>query len=310
MPSQLTAISPSPALRQYAFGAAQSAIQPVADFIAGVVEVTTSIGRYKIYSQKSQFHLPETVRATGGRAAEVTFGGTDGTYNCVPNAIDVPVDILQQQEAAPLESMLMESANMAAEIAALIHEKKVVKLAYDTLSGGATAVNTASTDPIAALDTAILSVIKAARYGSAMGVGIVFGPDAYKLVKNSTYVRSRFVTAGTPAFPNITPDVMKSLLLGLPDVMISFMVEDTAAEGVADSIDWVGGIGSAAIVFARKANATRRDPSFMKTFRLSGQWMVPGTYMRDDQRATVAKFDWSEDVVVTNSSAAAMLTFT
>ncbi len=46
----------------------------------------------------------------------------------------------------------------------------------------------------------------------------------------------------------------------------------------------------------------------MKTFRLANQWMVPGTYMRDDQRVEVVKFDWSEDVEVTNSSAAARLT--
>ncbi len=42
----------------------------------------------------------------------------------------------------------------------------------------------------------------------------------------------------------------------------------------------------------------------MKTFRLMNQFMVPGSYMRDDGRVEVAKFDWSEDVKVCNSSAA------
>ena len=41
----------------------------------------------------------------------------------------------------------------------------------------------------------------------------------------------------------------------------------------------------------------------MKTFRLMNKWMVPGSYTREDQRAEVAKFDWSEDVRVTNSGA-------
>jgi hypothetical protein len=61
------------------------------------------------------------------------------------------------------------------------------------------------------------------------------------------------------------------------------------------------------LVFARKDAPTRRDPSFMKTFRLMNQFMVPGSYMRDDGRVEVAKFDWSEDVKVTNNAACVRL---
>jgi hypothetical protein len=35
--------------------------------------------------------------------------------------------------------------------------------------------------------------------------------------------------------------------------------------------------------------------------------MVPGSYTRDDGRVEVAKFDWSEDVKVTNSAACVRL---
>ena len=35
--------------------------------------------------------------------------------------------------------------------------------------------------------------------------------------------------------------------------------------------------------------------------------MVPGSYVRDDNRVEVAKFDWSEDVQVTNSGVAKRL---
>jgi len=37
------------------------------------------------------------------------------------------------------------------------------------------------------------------------------------------------------------------------------------------------------------------------------KFMVPGSYMRDDGRVEVAKFDWSEDVQVTNSTACVRL---
>jgi hypothetical protein len=35
--------------------------------------------------------------------------------------------------------------------------------------------------------------------------------------------------------------------------------------------------------------------------------MVPGSYQRDDGRVEVAKFDWSEDVQISNSNAAKRL---
>ncbi len=87
-------------LKEFAQGAAQSAVQPVADFLAPTVEVPTSIGRYKIYTEKNRFAPPETSRAIGGRATVLSFDATDATYNCQPNALDYPIDFLEQVEEA------------------------------------------------------------------------------------------------------------------------------------------------------------------------------------------------------------------
>ena len=48
----------------------------------------------------------------------------------------------------------------------------------------------------------------------------------------------------------------------------------------------------------------------MKTFRLAGAWMGPGTYTSEDGRSEVAKYDWSHDVNVTNTTAATRLNLT
>jgi len=40
------------------------------------------------------------------------------------------------------------------------------------------------------------------------------------------------------------------------------------------------------------------------------KWMVPGSYVRDDGRVEVAKFDWSEDVQITNAAVAVRLNIT
>ena len=105
-------------LREFAQGAAQSAVQPVADFLAPTVEVPTSIGRYKIYTEKNRFAPPDTSRAIGGRATVLSFDATDATYNCQPNALDFPIDYLEMIEEAALTNALMEGATIVAEVAA------------------------------------------------------------------------------------------------------------------------------------------------------------------------------------------------
>jgi hypothetical protein len=91
------------------------------------------------------------------------------------------------------------------------------------------------------------------------------------------------------------------MFIGSPDVRTSYMIYDVNPEGKAESISFL--LDTAVLIFARKDAPSRRDPSFMKTFRLMNRFMVPGSYMRDDGRVEVAKFDWSEDVKVTNSAA-------
>ena len=161
--SRLSDISSSPVLREYAQGAAQEAINPVADFLAPTVEVATSVGRFKVYSEKNRFHIPDTLRTLGGRAAELRFDVADATFNCAPHALDFPVDNLEQLETAGLENMLREGASSVAEVAALSHEKTVIDAALAAVGAGTAKTWNDAADPISDVDDAILSVIKAAK---------------------------------------------------------------------------------------------------------------------------------------------------
>jgi hypothetical protein len=239
----------------------------------------------------------------------LSFDASDATYNCQPNALDFPIDYLEQIEEAALTNALMEGATIVAEVAALVHEQSVINTALAATTGGAIAKTWSGgsgSDPIDDIDAQILSVIKAARYGSLMGVGVLFGAGAWRLFKNAPNVRSRFVAAGDYAIPNVTPAEATKLFVGNPEVRTSYMVVDTTKEGLAPNIEFL--LDQSVLVFARLQNPTRRDPSFMKTFRLMGNYMVPGSYVRDDGRVEVAKFDWSEAIAVTNESAAQLLT--
>ena len=308
--SRLSDISASPTLREFAQGAAQSAIMPVADFLAPTVEVATSTGRFKSYTEKNRFHIPDTLRTLGGRAAELRFEATDATFNCEPHALDYPVDNLEQLEAEGLENMLREGAVAVAEVAALAHEKSVIDAALVAVGAGTGKTWNGSADPISDVDDAVLTVIKAAKYGSLMGVGVLFGATAWKIFKNQEKVRGRFVVGNGRSKADLglavpTEQSASQMFIGSPDVRTSYMIYDVAQEGKSADINFL--LDTAILVFARKDAPTRRDPSFMKTFRLMNRYMVPGSYMRDDGRVEVAKFDWSEDVKVTNSAACVRL---
>ena len=304
--SRLSDIAAKPTLQQFAQGAAQNAINPVADFLAPAVDVPVSVGYYKKYTEKHRFAIPNTRRSLGGRAVELGWDAADETYNCAPHALDFPVDELEQNDS--MEAALQEGAAMVAEVAGLAHEKAVIDAALTAAGAGTGKTWDGDGTPIADLDSAIMDVIKAAKYGSLMGIGLLFGASAWQIFKNHASVTGKFVVGNQRTGTKLavpTLDTVSDLFLAQPEVRASFMVYDSAAAGLAESISFV--LDSAILIFARKPNPTRRDPSFMKTFRLAGKWMVPGTYMRDDGRVEVAKFDWSEDVKVTNSTAVARL---
>jgi hypothetical protein len=294
-------------IKEYAQGAAQDAVQPVADFIAPTVNVPSPVMRFKKYTERDRFRLPETRRAVGGRATVLQFDATDATLQCQPNALDYPVDILEEMAAGDIENQLMEGATAIAEVSGLVHEKRVIDAALAAAGAGVN-ISAGGADIVDVVDDGILAVLKAAKYGSLMGIGILSGATAFKRFKNSANIKGRFVTSGAGGkglsagtLVNVTPELASSLFLGQPELRISYMVYDNSAEGAAEDIQFI--LENSILVFARKANPTRRDPSFMKTFRLMGKWMVPGSYVRDDQRVEVAKFDWSEDIQVTNSAA-------
>jgi hypothetical protein len=305
--SRLQSISASPTLKEFAQGAAQESIMPVADFLAPTVPVPTSTGRFKKYTEKNRFRIPNTLRTLGGRATELRFEATDATFNCEPHALDYPVDNLEQLEAEGLEDTLREGAVAVSEVAALAHEQTVIAKALEAVGAGTSKTWNASADPVKDIDEQIMAVTKKCGYGSLMGVGVLYGATAWSIFKNAAGVRNRFLIGNSKSggLAVATEDMAGQLFLGNPEVKTSYMVYDVAPEGKDADLQFL--LDNTVLIFARKTNPTRRDPSFMKTFRLMNKWMVPGSYVRDDGRVEVAKFDWSEDVQVTNAAVAVRL---
>lgn len=305
---RLANIGSSPLILEYAQGIARSTITPVGGFLAPTVNVTAAIGRYKVYTETSLFRLPSTVRPARGKAVRLDWTASDANYNCTPNAVDVPFDVQELQEADESgENLMREAADMVAHVGTLSHERDVITAALASVGAG-TDVNVATVDPVNSIDTQLDAVALAAAGGSITNLRLLFGPTAWRMFKNSTFVRSRFVAAGSKAIPNIGVEEARGLFTGTPEIMIARSAVDTSKEGATVAMSYL--LDSAVLIFCAASTPNRRDPSFMKTFRLNGRWLGPRIYTTEDQRQEIAGFDWSHDVRVTNSTAGVRLNLT
>lgn len=300
----LATLSGRPTIQEYAQGAARDATSLLADFIAPTVPVSKHTGKYKEYDLETRFKIPDTLRGLGGNATVLGFDRSDKEFNCAPHALDTPLDDIEIDEAEG-ENLLREAADDGAWLAGLAHEKKVIDTALASAgaaSGGAWSNPAGSDDPVAEVNTAIIDVIKAAAGGNTE-IGIVMDPTVLVAFFAHNKTKGYF-----PGMESIAPTLenMQKLFVGRTKAQVSFLVTDTAPVGKSKAMNWL--MSAKMLVFARSSNPTRRDPSFMKTFRLRNRWMTMGTYRKPDDRGEVVKLDWSEDVKVTNSTAAKLFT--
>lgn len=302
MSNRLQSIGSNPTIRNFAKDASQAAIRKVALFLAPTVEVPTLTGQYKVYDAKHRYKRPKTLRGIDGKATRIGFTADDATYVLAPRALDFPVPNAEALNADELQNTAQYGTTLLADAAGLDDEAETIDMALATLGAG-TDVNflAADFDPIDYLNGKILDVMKAAKNGAP--VRLLFGVSALRRVIQNPKVIARF--NGTPAAKALkVPEMsdISAMLIGKPECEVAFMVQDTAAEGVAENISFL--LDAQIIIFACNATPNTMDPSFMKTFRLMGKWMTPGTYTSEDGREEVLKMDWYGKKVVTNSAAA------
>jgi len=300
--SKLSDAAMTATIKNYSQGAAQAAIGALAEFLSPTVNVPGTRFRYWTFDEKTRFKIPQTKRAANGAATIVGLSGTETTANLVANALDFPIDEIETLAGPELQVSLQEGADICAQLGGLAHEYETVNLALTTLGAGTDlSLATANIDLVDELDQKIIAVAKAAKSGSLMNIRILWGPTAFRRFKNHSSVKGRFASGGKKEMVNPTIADIQSLLMGAPQNQIAMTVYDSAADGLTAAMGFI--LDTSVIVFATMANPTRHDPSFMKTFRLAGKFMVPGAYTSPDGRQEIAKFDWYALPSVTNSVA-------
>jgi hypothetical protein len=314
--SRIAQLATSPLLTQFAVTASQKAIRPVGNFLAPLCEVPDLTFRYKVYTELNRFRIPDTLRQPGGKVTNLGFSADDATGTLTPNALNFPIPNVGALSDEGLSYSIMEAQSTLADVAALALEQQQINLVVNALTSGALTLDYSSNsnDPIGdatnGLDTAILTVAKAAKNGAP--IKVVFGAGAFRKFRNNSNVRGRIVVGGgrqatSAALGQVSIGVedVGGLLINNPQVRLSLMVVDTSKPGQSESINFL--LDDKVLIFAASDTPNRMDPSLAKTFARMGGFFQPGSFVTEDQRDEVLKMDWFTLPTITNSPAGIMV---
>ncbi len=297
-------------LTNYARGLSQDLGSSLADFIAPEVIVPAATGQYKSFNDKNAFQVIDTARAVGGPAKRLEFAADDPTYNCLPQALEVPIDDHERDEAGQGDPLHLEQAKTQTLVSSAVasHEAKV----FDTVAGSISAEGgigswsgpSNSNDPVAELDSLIEAL---ATDTGKMPNRLVIGLPAWALIRHNPQIIARFPGA---ASVGVTRAQFASLLLNPDlDIRVGVLSRDQSKWGKAKSAKNI--VGSELYLFHGNKGPTLYDPSFMKTFRTrrGGVDMVR-VYREDSSRSDILAVDWTEDIKVTSNICAKRITVT
>lgn len=298
---QMQSGAPVSYLTDYAKGIGFNAVDVASRILAPEVTVGSPIGKFKKFDDKNAFQAPDTSRALGGNARRLEFNGTDGDYNCQPQALEIGID---DAERADGDELGLEQAKIKTVVNSAIraHGKKVFDKAATLNAATTPAWSTPSAgNPIADLNTQIDAIVTAT---GEFPTHIVMGVTAWRYFVQHDKVADK-IKIGV-----VTPEVVKAASLFLApgiEVVVTPLVTDTAKPGATKNTTQVYG-GNIFIVIS-SASPSIYDPSFMKTFRTqAGGVEAVRSYRDESARSQIYAVDWSEDIQVTSTAGARRLT--
>lgn len=291
--STIANLSPDPLLQNYAVGARQQNTRKVGEFLAPTVPSTTLVGRYKSWAEKSRFFVPKTIRALNGSATEISSNAADSTFMCTPNGLNYTVDKSLGDDADPL---VKDGIDFLADIYGLAHLYDSINTAKAAMGAGTDEPYDPTIDPVDLIDDQINALILASKCET---VGVLFGAYAYRRFKNHPLVAARRQSLDYSLNP--------SLFQANAGYMGCFSVIDEAPEGIDPDIQFL--LQNEIIVFGASPVPNRRDPSFMKTFRVDGAVETVKVVESTDRRKLIVTSDWAAAIQVTNPVAVALINY-
>ena len=300
MIERLKALGSDPMIQNFSQETTQDRSSGVADFIAPTVEVASLNFRYKIYTAKHRFSVPDTRHVPGEPAVRIGFGADDADVKLQPRALDHPLTDLEEDASdETLRNAFEEGIDLLADTAELSREVEVIeKMQAATSLGASVNFESDSINPVKEMDERIDQVALLARNGAP--IRIAMGTTAWRHIKNNLLMHGKISDSQNVRVPSVKQ--FSQMLNAEPEIKVCRMVRDIGKQGKAANFEWL--MSDQIVIFACRPRPTRMDASFMKTFRLRGKWMRPGSYEFEDGRGAAVKMDWCGMPEVTNAPAA------
>ena len=244
----------------------------IADMIFPTVGVDKQSDAYAIFSRGDRLRQQDTKRAPGTRAKRVEEAVSSDTFYCQNYALAAAVTIEDKENADPVyvDEIIEGKARLVLDHLLLDWEVRVAEQVTSGTNVGsysvvASAWTGSGADPLANINAQIDNV----HYSNGVKPNnIVFGPEAWDSFRRHSTVRNLiFGTNNGGGYPN-TDQV--AALLNIPKVHVGGAFQNTAGEGLGESLDAIWGDNM--LVYYAPESPTRDRPSFGYSYR----WNRPG----------------------------------
>lgn len=277
----------------------------LAERLSPTTPVPGSTGQFKKFNDKNSFRRPKTARALGGDPQLISFEASDDTFACKPQALEVRVDLAEDQAAGnaggEVQTQLLDQGKIRALLnqQALGHVGDVVDavIANTTAEAGLGNWDNPDIDPIDQLDQVLLALTK--DCGSSQNIKVTMDIASWNLLRNhpKVKVRTQFTQVA-----NLTAEQLAQILIIPVDLMIANIVNDTAALGVTANKSRI--MSGTCLLHYSVPNATLYDPSAFKCFTVGAPGSFVGnvrTYQAPNMLWRAHLVDWSRDIKQTSS---------
>ena len=279
----------------------------LAERLAPTTPVPGAQGQYKKFDDKNSFMPENTKRAMGGDPTLITFSATDGFYNCTPQALEVRVDKVEDQQAGsegdPVAAQLLDQGKIAALMnkVALSHVIDVSNfvLANSTPVAGRGNFSSADVDPIDQINEQLLAISQ--DVGSTQNVKITMDLGVWNTIRNHPKVKARALFGAADNLAAISLQQLNAALLFPCDIMPANVVYDTTKLGAASAKARV--MSGVLLIHYSVPNATLYDASAFKSFTVGPRAFTAGvrSYQAPNQLWRGHLLDWSRDIEATSA---------
>lgn len=279
----------------------------LAERLAPTTPVPGASGQFKKFDDKNSFMPEKTARALGADPVLISFNANDDSYSCRPQALEVRVDLAEDQAAGSIGGDVATNLLDQGKIRALLNKvalSHVLDVTNAVLAGTTAQPGTGNwsdpgVDPIDQINAQLLAI--AQDCGSTQNVKLTMDLGVWSTLRSHPKVKARALFGAADSLASISIEQLNAALLYPVDIMPANVVYDTTRLNQAGSK--TRALSGVCLVHYSVPNATIYDPSAFKSFTVGTAGFLGSvrTYEAPNQLWRGHLVDWSRDIKQTSS---------